>query len=405
MIAAEVFQRGRQIAQKNHRKLEAAAFGADAAYSLWRAGKRGDAVTGFSIYLKEIEAMIGPGEPVSFHTVWKLVEQIIRWCAQDAGESYEMPVAVPRPGVCSELREKEQHEAMHKYPRGPLSWAWLRLAEAELCADLGTAVFNELTARSDISKYPWLGMLVANFKLRRAFRDRNFAHLILLVEGTAHATAAAKANPAEGSTLLTPNEAVTQVADYTSEVVAWAPEVFASAIIAVLTTGSDPLKAIGEWKEEISSAESKFDYLQLFKEAERLLESDPGSAYQAYTTSDSSRLQHIVSALRMATDPNATLQACFIGLATLVTNDSAVFKQYEIGTCLGALAKRVWEERIHFPAEFNSPRISVPAIKFACAEPHRGLKLAARILLAATSAVSVRSLDKVLPRLHELAEL
>ena len=84
--AAHIFRNGREVARKNRLKMEGIAFGADAGYAFWRGGQRRDAIALFAICLEEIEMLSeSRQEPVGFHTLWKLVEQVIMWCAHDAG--------------------------------------------------------------------------------------------------------------------------------------------------------------------------------------------------------------------------------------------------------------------------------------------------------------------------------
>lgn len=273
-------------------------------------------------FLNDFVAAADALEPVERAKI--LMEQVIRWCAQDAGALQSTPIATPRPGACSELRERAQHDALQKYPRGPLLFSWYSLGEAELCGRLGNAAFNKLISRPDASKYPWLESLIAHLKLKRAFANRDFDKLALLVEKTARATATAKANPVEAPALFVPNESPKQVDDYTSEAAAWAPEVFAAALIVLVATGKDVLPTIETWKASAAKAKSKFDYHGLLDQAAQLLTSDPRSAYLAYRTRPSSRFQQMVSALRMGTDPDSSLEACFVGLVTLVTDELLV---------------------------------------------------------------------------------
>jgi hypothetical protein len=252
-------------------------------------------------------------------------------------------------------------------------------------------------------KYPWLQSLTGYLKLRRAFKYRHFDTLLPLVEETACAIATAKVNQMEMPACLAPNESPTRVADYTPELESLAPEVFASALIILVATESDVFGVIENWQTSSANATTNFDFHALFVQAAKLLRSDPTSTYRAYKARPGSRFQQIVSALRMGSDPGGSLGACFVGLVTLVTDEPLVQQHFDVGQSLGKLVKRVWEQRISFPAEFNAPRVSIPAIKAACEAQYQGLQLAAQILLAARTAVSVRALDTSIAQLRELA--
>jgi len=274
----------------------------------------------------------------------------------------------------------------------------------EFRAGIGTLAFSKLVSRSDISKHPWLQSLVGYLKVRFAIAHQDFGSLVTSIEQTARATAIAKANRVDASMSFPPNQSTIHVDDYTPDVAAWAPEVFAAALIVLLASGKDVLPVIEDWKSSATDAKSNFNYGELLNQAAELLSSDPRSAYRAYSTRPSTRFQSLIGALRIASDPETPLESCFVGLATLVTDEPLIEGLIDVRDALGALTKRVWEQRIRFPVEFNSPRVSIPAIRAACEAPHKGLRLAAQILLAAQSAVSVRALDSSLQKLRRLTD-
>ena len=67
--AAQVFLRGRRIAQGVYLRMDATAFGADAAHALWRAGKKQEALGLFAKVLQELEEQAGASEPPGFQTL------------------------------------------------------------------------------------------------------------------------------------------------------------------------------------------------------------------------------------------------------------------------------------------------------------------------------------------------
>lgn len=399
--SARTFQHGHELARKNGLKMEAIAFGADASYAFWRAGQREEAIALFALCLGEIEDLSkGQQEPVGFHTLWKLVEQVIMWCAHDAGAPRDIPIAMPRPGVCSEPREQTQHELLQKHPRGPLLFVWFLLAEAELYGATGKLAYLKMIQRQDVHQFPGIASLISYLKLRRAFKDQEFEKLVNLVEEAGQTTAKAKAN---AWSFLKPIENPVAATDCTQEITTWAADVFASALIILAAKQRNLFDVIDLWRQAIPTVKSKFDYEALLSEAVRLLNNDPVTAYQVYSSRSGHRFQRILSALRMGTDPNSKLAACFVGLMTLVTDEPLASGQFGVGMHLGALIQRVWEERVRFPAEFNSPRISIPAIQSACIMPYCGLKLAAHVLLAARGAVNVSVNESSASRLRLLS--
>lgn len=308
---------------------------------------------------------------------------------------------MPRPGACSEPREQTQHELLQKHPRGPLLFVWFLLAEAELYGGNEKVAYVKTVQRRDVGQFPGIASLVCYLKLRRAFRDQEFERLVDLVEEAGETTATAKAN---SPSFLKPIDKPFCATDYTQEVANWAADVFASALIILVANEKDAFKAIEIWRQALPTVKSKFSYGALFDKAVQLLSNDPSTAYQIYSSQNGGRFQQILSALRMGTDPNSKLAACFVGLITLVTDEPLTSGQLGVGMHLGSLVRRVWEERVRFPAEFNIPRLSIPAIQTACKMPYSGLKLAAHILLAARGAVNVSANESSAARLRLLSE-
>jgi len=84
--SAKTFLEGRTIAQKVELRMEAIAFGVDAAHALWFGGRRSESLTLFAKCIDELEVVqSGKSEPDGFHTLWKVTEQIVRWCSMNAG--------------------------------------------------------------------------------------------------------------------------------------------------------------------------------------------------------------------------------------------------------------------------------------------------------------------------------
>jgi hypothetical protein len=134
------------------------------------------------------------------------------------------------------------------------------------------------------------------------------------------------------------------------------------------------------------------------------LNSNRGDIYRIYKDTTQARLVRMIAALRMAIDTEAELISMFLGQASLVGGlTSAGFKE-EVSEAMGTIVKQTWKKRVSFPAEFPTPRITIPPIQAACEDSVTGFRLAARILLQARFAVpSLRIPPETVQQLESLA--
>jgi hypothetical protein len=184
---------------------------------------------------------------------------------------------------------------------------------------------------------------------------------------------------------------------------ALACEAFSTALMHLVSAGQGWSKALTKWRDSSKRAVAGFDFGSLLDEIESILALPISEAGKLYESRPSNRLCQLLSALRLAHDPEGPLQGCFVGCVTLVTDVQLFHGIFLTGEALGDLVRRVWRERLKFPAELSLPRLSVPNLQRACYDNSNGLRLAARILLAAETAVSTRLPEDMRKRLHELA--
>ena len=400
--AASIFLKGRQIAAAAYLESEATSFGVDAAHALWRTGKRREALALFRDCLRELERRSGRREPSGFHTLWKMVEYLIRWCAVDAGgpgQQFEVPYG----GLCSEAKDEERHKMVADRPRAPLPLIWYQLAEAEFCAGLGNELHLELIARPDRKLYPGPRALIAYLAIRRAFKEQTFSELPCLLEELAICTSLVEPIPGKETAALQPRPENEIPSLAKTKIPALACEAFSTALMYAVGNGEDWHELVAAWRESAKKAVTGFDFAGFLKEIEGFFALPISEAGRLYQTKPRSRLQQLLCALRLAYDPESSLQACFAGCVTLVVDDQLFHGIFQTGDALAGLVRKIWRERTQFPAEFSIPRISIPEIQRACDDGATGIRLAARILIAAQTATSTRVPEAMWQRLLDLA--
>lgn len=401
--AASTFEQARVFALAVNRQLDALQFAADAAYCLWRAGKRSASVRGFAECLRTLETLESTASPDEFHTQWKLTEHLINWCAVDSGVPTHLPVATPRPGICSEVKSTERHQLLKTLPRGPILLSWFRLAEAELSADVGTEAFASLCLRSDVDAYPGLQPLIAFLRVQRALHEEQWKELPQLGYAAGLANGQARVPSSDSSTLFKPVLPAnpTQPATGFGEIML--REVLFAALLFCTSRGKVVESLIDIWQVSTVSDDCRRVMTPALTSITTIMSADPLSAYRYYETAGDDRFTRLLAALSMAHNLNATPEMCFVGLATLVTDDGLTVNYCGSHRTIGALTRNLWLQRIQFPAELNSPRLTIPAIQTAASGITVNLASAAKILLAAIDAVSVNTPPSLRSKLKRLA--
>ena len=397
--AAKIFLEGRKVAASNKLRMEATAFGVDAAHAMWFGGKRAESLSLFATCLDELESQSGNKEPDGFHTLWKVTEQIVHWCAMNAGapgQTFELT----RAGLCSESKDDERHKLVKNRPRAPMILIWIFLAEAELYANLGSAIYSRLLSRPDGASFAGARAIKAFLVHRRAFHDREFSSLPELVEEIAIAEAITKGKSAQNFFAYCPNPKIPE--DISIYVSKFAVEAFPAALLSMAADGKDWRGTLNEWRTSAKRAVTNYDFETLLNRIETVMQLSPDAAAKFYKTAEN-RIDQLLIYVRLATSPDSPLSACFVGCVNLVTDEALIKGYMGEGEILGNLTRDIWRKRLSFKAEFNVARILVPAIELACNQPFKGTKLAAHILLAARSAVRTSVPENMLATLHRLA--
>ncbi len=398
--AATIFLNGRTIAQNNEDRIGATAFGVDGAHALWFGGKRAESLALMATCLDELEAQAGSEEPDGFHTMWKVTEQIVRWCSINAGPPGHS-VELKRVGLCSESKDEDRHNLVKNRPRAPIVLIWLCLAEAELYANLGRMIYDRLTSRTDGASFVGTRVMKASFVLRRVFHDREFSGLPIVVEEIAIAGSLTRNRGDQGFFDYCPNPEIPP--NIAENVKTFANESFSAALLSMAADGKEWQGVLGQWRKSARQSVTDYDFESMFGRIEFVLGLPPIQAGKIYLAAADNRLDRLLASIRLATSVDSSLSNCFVGCVSLVTDGWLSKGQNGEGNILGILTRDIWRKRLKFRSEFNSPRTSVPAIESACELPYGGVKLGAHILLAARTAVTTRVPDDTLTMLHQFA--
>jgi tetratricopeptide (TPR) repeat protein len=398
ILAGQIFERGRTVARKVGNSIATIQFGADGAYALWRGGEKLRAIGLFARCLRELASTLRHRNEPELHTTWKMVEHIIKWCAIDTGMMRSRESAPPPAGLCSEVKPSERHDEVKAFPKGPPETMWLLLAEAEARINGGKVAYNEACKRAKKSRVPLAQFMLAKLRIVRRFADRRFDGWIndLLLLARCCFNAAADSVVMTGAPVPRPELPSADVFAKQS-----LEELLACALITEASAGRDPMKRISEWQREARRGGANADCISLVQSAQTILGLDPISAYKRYP--ERGRFEGAIISLRLSHFPDSSLSLCFVGCLSFVTDDALGLRIVDMDLAIGELIRRIWLQRLQFTTEFRLARLTAPAVRAACEDPAKGIRLASRILLAAHSAVNVGLQPDVISKLRTLA--
>lgn len=400
--ATAAFLRGRDLALKVRRKLDALRFGIDAAYAQWRANHKKEALANLAQHLSEMESLSRTAKSSEFHTQWKLMEHIIVWCKCDAGAPHNLEIVAPRPGICSEVKTKEKHDLVKDAPRGPALLSWYCLAEAELYAGLGHKAFSCLVRRRDVSAYPNLRPIVDFLRARRALADGEFEAIPLFAESSALDLSTINPKSLDEREILKTIISASGVQS-TPSVANFVEESLLCALLTMTAKGIAWEPVLKRWGVVAPRMQFPAILTNAVETIKRICSATPMEIYHQYAARNSPRFSQIVGGLQLVVHPDTKPALCYVGLCALVTDVGFATNMMLSHEALAELTRKTWLARLSAPFDLCSPRLTVPAIKSACESDQSGLSLAASILLAAGYAVNVKSVASVQMELQKLA--
>ena len=396
--AIDFFRRGQSLAEQLDEPLFVASYLADEAFALWKQGERPLALERLIQAVTAIELLnLADEDEFQVHRVKKGMEQVVKWCRFDAGCSDEENVWEPPAGMCSQI---EVNEKLKEIPAAPFDLMWFFLADIEGLIRGPGAVFDRAMVRAKESKYAAVRSFMERMALRTAFARRDFAALIETAACLNQAISDAKAQSAMGRTVLEPDGFAQRPAPDAMEMV---EEAVIAALILLAENGAPLDTFFSDWGRAAKALPNQPAVAAFFAALDRVLAMSGPEVGRVQQNESEPRVARCTAALRLCTDSELPLVGIFIGQAFLLgyVTQSSVRREVENG--FGNVVRTEWLRRATFAAEFLTPRLTIPAIRDACNDGSRGLKLVARILLQARFAVRVTIPPKVVAEWQKLA--
>jgi len=388
------FEHGVQSAVPFDSPLYRLAFLADLAHTQWKLDDRPRALSNLIAVLEGMaELEDGNENNLHFHWVWKSVEQVVRWFLKDSGTLLTDEVIESPLGFCS--RPVGGDEIL-EFPRCSLDLSWLLLAEAEYYARAGREVFRRAVSYTKRSRFAAVRIGMTQLELYVAFEDGNLSEVPRIAAAHPKTFSEVKAQERLGNPPHLP-DLPTVIPD--NDPTGWVEAAIVYAFIALSSQGRPLNSYFSDWTGQLEQFSNGTSLLKDLGLVEAVLALEKEGIQRVYEDPERTRLERLVAGVLMLANPESSLTQSFIGGIFLFDALGKLPFGIVLGEWFGRLVKIVWERRCAFPAEFPSPRVTIPPIQEACTNGGTGLRLAARILLEVRAAVNVPMQDEILAQL------
>jgi tetratricopeptide (TPR) repeat protein len=362
-------------------------FKADHAYALWKCNDTEAAVKSFAAILGDLEKLPNPNDNLKANMLHKRVGYAIGWFNHDLDGNVE--VMEPPPGCFS---NPEVHELVKELPMQPLENLWFLLAQIEYKLDIGVEVFRrfekEITSDSPSSLRAGYADLLLDHSLRSSEPESlvsTFTRCLSDIRASA-AERGVKQDQLSLSLLLT--------------------SYLFAALVKLISRNEYALAPVGEWRTEAVrlgiNSESLNAWLTF---VERSISSSHFELVRALYSESSANEIRLVAALVVSASADSNPEERFYANVVLATTNLYDNWLREVENHIGSMISKTWlfvSETQRFA--LRSPNLNADSIALACKdESCSGLKKAARVLLAARSAVRTSVSDDIFVTLNHKA--
>ena len=379
---------------QEHTALMAGAY-ADAGYCLWRAGAKVDTIAALIEAWKYADLLPPGREDFRAFVTRKTIGHVIAWLhgeVSGGGVNLHEPIA----GTCSSA---EMPEKMRELPETESASVWFFLTRLESELNAGCRARELGGPALLVSKDLSIRSLLAVEAIAQDLVTGNVVALpaqLISMARAIHASAArAPEHLAIGATRVVPE-------NFEKEDALRGASVFLAGIISAQAHGRGWQETISDWRASLPSFASE-GWNEWFELMERILGGSAASAYSLLSASRESWPESMLGAWNLLLSDEASPEYVFAAHVRWLC--SMAFSPW-FGDTAAAFCRQTetaWGRAIRTPALLRQPRTNIPEIELACADGMRGLAKSARILLAASPAVSLRMPSDMAAAIRKLA--
>ncbi len=377
-------------------------FKADAAYALWRSGKRHQSITTFGDTLRLMASLPDPRTNLTSFALRKYVGHIVLWIKDTATDGVAAGTPEPPPGLCS---NHERSEKLRDLPLPSLDMIWALLLEAEYESQDRRTLLDAERPRLVQSRLPVVRVLLARLAVRHALKALELTGLPTLLRDLGIASADLQAQHESGSELWDePRERQAshdfRMIDRTLDI-----QAFAAALAGLVACQRFDVTVFSDWRQDANGLRENEVMLESITLAQTVMSLEPHEAIGVMKDGNRPWGDRLIASVRVLATSDVAPDELFLSHALLVLGLGRGLWASEVTPYLLQIMESQWLARCAFPATLRAPRISIPSIRAACASDSVGPKKAAQILLAASVAVSVRLSKESVANLRNLAAM
>lgn len=380
--AADWLRRARDATDEDQSVLRAGLL-IDEGFALWKAEDNVKALDRFTEGCIAIDALPADDDDRKAFLIRKWAGHTLMWiAAREIGRTPE-GYSEPRPAECSNLQNLE-HPDLRPTPSAAL---WLHLAEFEVEADLGSAVFRRCEAELSTTPYALFRVSFGVVRIRQRLRSLALDDLVDVAAEWAEGLELARTHFGRGGLnavdQLPADTPLFDRAQLNGELIG---TVLVNAIFALAARRPMSPRDIAAWREGAARAGVAAQVTPWLDFTEKVLVHRSINGAIAMR-SGLDWTFGLVATLQVATDPTVTptdlmtVHGYWVGAFEKARSGIFVVEDIE------ALVSRTWLHMADQAFRLRNPRVTVPPLKAACASTARPWPKIGGILIAAADAV------------------
>jgi tetratricopeptide (TPR) repeat protein len=392
---------GEQLAKQYGKSITAVGFRAEYAFALWKTRNFQESINSFAEVLDQIPILPDPYKDIHSYKLQKLIGHALAWMTQEV--SNQVQLAEPRSGCFS---RQEADEKIKDFPLQPVALMWYFLADLEYKVGSGNAMFERLKTESVNLDLSFIYYMIEHIRIGHLLKEFKFKSLVSELKNWCKHYELNRKHIATDHEVFEKVDLSIKITDteLCSSFQHWLPRLLLVAIIKLVNRGEYATALVNDWKAD--SVRSGYLNNKLEKWF-GFIENAPNM-----------NTQELVSIMRNGDPEMRCLAALNISAKELIKPsiryyaDLMMVEVMKISPWIEAvdsdieqIISRNWL-RVTSKQSFAliSPVVNSPLIIDACKDQSKGLKKAAKILLAAKNAVQISIPDQAMKDLKELSK-
>lgn len=370
---------------------------ADAGYCLWRSKAKKDAV-GLLIDAWQLADTLAVGKEdlLAFKTR-KTIGHVIAWIHGISTDFGIGDLQEPVAGTCSTLEVPEQLRELPETESANV-WLFLKRIERELgagtrAAELGSAIISDtkstvtgsiaaldgvatLLALGEVSRLP-----EAVIEMARRWRD-----------------AMRKIPSLSEADSIYPDPEIFYETDQLC-----GKTVFIAGLIASRGMGNDSRMVLDQWRQSLPAG-AKGGWIEWFDTIAKTMDYSASVAERLAKSGEGGWELSLLAAWCLLESESISAEQLYVGHARIVAQPHQFYWLREVSRAFCLHVERRWLQMSECPALLYMPRFSVEAIRSVCASGESGIPKAARVLIAASTAVKTNLPSEMMAAIRKIAE-